>query len=589
MLIVTWIRRLFQLPIFDDVEQTRKAAVLHCVALAIFIAALPLFAIVTILYPADLLLYFAEFAFLSTLTAAVQFLMRRGQVAAASALFLSTLWLLTTLIVGMTGFSGAPFYSGYLLIVLLAGVLLGRRASVMVMTLSILWGLALLMQETGGQPADSGAWAAYTLFLYLVLFLLLHIINQLNQSSLEAAIRRAQQSERELLERNQQLEAEIEARREAEAALRRSEARYRLLTAHFPNGAVVLFDRDLRYLLADGTGLGDLGLTKESAEGRTLPEILPADVVAQIEPDYRAALNGETRVSEVAFGDITYLAYTLPVRDENGAVIAGLRMTQNITERKRLEAQQLALALEQERANFLTDFLTNLGHDLRTPLTMISTSVYLAERYQDAEKRQEKLDLIKRQVALLEKYLQDMTMVAFLENIPIADRDPVHLNALLTSTADYLRAAAARKNITVQHEMDDHPTVLHGSSDELYQMLVHLIENAVRFTPPGGTITLRKQYVEGRIVIELEDTGIGIHEEDLPYIFDRFYRGDKSRSSSSGGTGLGLTLVRKIVERHNGQVEVSSRPGLGSAFRVIFPSPHDRPQQGEDRPGFPGK
>lgn len=564
---------------------------LHCVALAIFAAALPLFVLVTIIDPADLLLYFAEFVFLSTLTAAVQFLMRRGQVAAASALFLGALWLLTTLIVGMTSFSGAPFYSGYLLIVLLADVLLGRRASVMVMTLSILWGLALLMQETGGQPAggDDGAWAAYPLFFYLVLFLLLQIINRLNQSSLEAAIRRAQRSERELLERNQQLEAEIAARREAEAALRRSEARYRLLTAHFPNGAVVLFDRELRYLLADGMGLGDLGLTKETIEGRTLPEILPADVVARIEPDYRAALNGETRVSEVPFGDLTYLAYTLPVRDENGAVIAGLRMTQNITERKRLEAQQLALALEQERANFLTDFLTNLGHDLRTPLTMISTSVYLAERYQDAEKRQEKLDLIKKQVALLEKYLQDMTMVAFLENIPIAERDPVHLNALLTSTADYLRAAAARKNITVQHEMDDHPTVLHGSSDELYQMLVHLIENAVRFTPPGGTITLRKQYVGGRIVIELEDTGIGIHEEDLPYIFDRFYRGDKSRSSSSGGTGLGLTLVRKIVERHNGQVEVSSRPGLGSAFRVIFPSPHDRPQQGEDRPGFPGK
>ena len=122
-----------------------------------------------------------------------------------------------------------------------------------------------------------------------------------------------------------------------EEELRRSDERYRALARSFPNGAVFLFDANLRYTLADGAGLADVGLSKEMLEGLTIWEALPPDTIKIVEPHYRAALAGEPHVFEASFGGHMYLSRTLPLRDDRGDIIAGLAVTQDITEVKRAE------------------------------------------------------------------------------------------------------------------------------------------------------------------------------------------------------------------------------------------------------------
>jgi len=136
---------------------------------------------------------------------------------------------------------------------------------------------------------------------------------------------------------NQQLQVDIARRKQVEEELRRSDERYRALAHSFPNGAVFMFDHDLRYTLADGAGLGEVGLSKEMLEGMTIWEVLPPDTVDVIEPHYRAALAGEAHAFEVSFGGQMYLAHALPLRNEQGAIFAGMVVTQNVTERKRAE------------------------------------------------------------------------------------------------------------------------------------------------------------------------------------------------------------------------------------------------------------
>ncbi len=260
-----------------------------------------------------------------------------------------------------------------------------------------------------------------------------------------------------------------------------------------------------------------------------------------------------------------------PYHDENGEVAGLIGVSQDVTERKKAEAQAMELALHQERAALLTEFMGNLSHDLKTPLTVIHTCLYLLERLEDPAQRAEKIHTIRAQAALLEDFIQDILTISRLDYTPILDIQPVDWRALLYGVEARLRPAAEHKQLTFIFDLDEVFPVVMGDANELDRMLVNLVENAILYTPEGGAVRVRGQAEEDAVMIEVEDTGIGIEESDVEQIFSRFFRASAARRRHQGGTGLGLAIVKRIVEIHHGQLEVESEVGRGSLFRLRLP------------------
>ncbi len=181
------------------------------------------------------------------------------------------------------------------------------------------------------------------------------------QTSLLQAV---QERTHEITRINRRLEEDLARRQQMEEELRRSDERYRALARSFPNGAVFLFDANLRYTLADGAGLADVGLSKEMLEGLTIWEALPPETIEIVEPHYRAALAGEPHVFEAEFGGHIYLSRTLPLRDDRGAIIAGMAVTQDMSEAKRAESQREAALAALQTSESRSQALLNAIPDM---------------------------------------------------------------------------------------------------------------------------------------------------------------------------------------------------------------------------------
>jgi|GEM_PF-983474 len=248
-----------------------------------------------------------------------------------------------------------------------------------------------------------------------------------------------------------------------------------------------------------------------------------------------------------------------------------LTMLQDISGRKEVEKQALELALQKERVALLTEFIGNVSHDIKTPLTAINTSLYLLERIDDPDKQREKLDTIRTQARLLEKFIQDILTISRLDYAPSLDLKPVALGGLLADVVGRLRPSMEKHNLVLTLELDAPQTPVWGDESELDRVLVNLVENAVTYTPSGGSVRVRSFIQHEQAVIEVIDTGIGIAPADIPGIFTRFYRAEAARAAHDTGTGLGLAIVQKIVAMHNGSIEVDSVVGKGSTFRVRLP------------------
>jgi two-component system, OmpR family, phosphate regulon sensor histidine kinase PhoR len=148
---------------------------------------------------------------------------------------------------------------------------------------------------------------------------------------------------------------------------------------------------------------------------------------------------------------------------------------------------------------------------------------------------------------------------------------PVELGSVVRKAAELLQPAARKKDHRLSVEVPPELPPVAGDPDYLERAVANLLENAVKYTPPGGTVRVSAASEGDWVVVEVTDNGIGIPAIDLPRIFERFYRVDRSRSREMGGTGLGLSIVKHVVQAHGGSVEVSSRPGAGSCFRLKLP------------------
>ncbi len=259
-----------------------------------------------------------------------------------------------------------------------------------------------------------------------------------------------------------------------------------------------------------------------------------------------------------------------PIYDEAGVIQRVAGVTKDITERKEMETTQFKIAVQQERMKILSDFVRDTSHAFRTPLSLINSKLYLARRTEDAQERERHLNGIEEQAQRILTLVESLVTMIRLDSGIEFETGTVSSSDLLKALEASYRTQIAEAGINLALELEPGLPLIRANLEQLNMALSHLIKNAIQHTAAGGSITLRARLQDDeQLALEVQDTGSGITPEELPRIFDRFYRG--SESQNAPGFGLGLPIVARIVEGHGGQITVASKAGQGSTFTILVP------------------
>ncbi len=267
---------------------------------------------------------------------------------------------------------------------------------------------------------------------------------------------------------------------------------------------------------------------------------------------------------EVDVGKNTVLAVVTKVPGPDGGAPTGLIVLQNVTELRRLERAR-------------RDFVANISHELRTPITSIKLLVETLGTAVDEDKAAAKEFISRIDVELdrLTQLVRELLELSRIESGKVQlNLRPVPLGDLLKRTAGRLRTQMERAGLQMTCEIEDDLPLALADGERIEQVLINLLHNAIKFTGPGGCITLSAARHEDGLAVGVIDTGVGIPEDDLPRIFERFYKVDKARAGSrerEAGTGLGLAIAKHVVQAHGGQIWVQSEVGQGAAFYFTLP------------------
>jgi PAS domain S-box-containing protein len=381
---------------------------------------------------------------------------------------------------------------------------------------------------------------------------------------------------------------DVTSRKRAEAELQASERRYRSLADAMPQ-IVWTATPDGYTDYYNGRWIEYTGMTLEQTQGWGWQPVLhPEDVERSLRGWATAVQTGSTYEVEYRFrrgSDGAYrwhLGRAVPMRDEDGRIIKWFGTATDIDDQKRAaeeRARLLARAEEAreraEEANRAKDeFLATLSHELRTPLTaMLGWTRMLRTRELDETTSAHALETIERNVRAQAQLIEDLLDVSRIITGKLRlDVSPVELIPVIEAALDSVRPAADAKLIQLQTTLDPLTEPVSGDTARLQQVVWNLVSNAVKFTGRGGRVEVRLGRVESHVEIAVSDTGQGISPEFLPHVFERFRQADSSTTRVHGGLGLGLAIVRHLVELHGGSVHAESQGhGLGSTFKVKLP------------------
>ena len=396
-------------------------------------------------------------------------------------------------------------------------------------------------------------------------------------------------------------------RARVERTLRESEARFRQLAdampqivfAAQPDGHVDYFNRQwYEYTgLAEGSSGYDHWKSVHTAEGlrrvsETWPEAIRTGQPYEIEYRLRRH-DGVYR---------WHLGRALPIRDDSGRIVRWFGTNTDIDDRKRieealgqsLEAEQQARSEAEKASRMKDEFLATLSHELRTPLNAILGWAHMmrGEGMGPAELRHG-AEVIERNARAQATIIEDLLdMSAIISGKVRLDLKRVDLSSLVLSAVETARPTADAKNIRIVSEIEGLAGVeMSGDANRLQQVLWNLLTNAVKFTPRNGLIRVLVRKTPAHVEVSVVDSGVGIAPDFLPFVFDRFRQADSSTTRQHGGLGLGLSIVKQLVELHGGTVRVESEGrGYGAAFTVTLPTREahvEKPEQPAERRDAP--
>jgi PAS domain S-box-containing protein len=380
--------------------------------------------------------------------------------------------------------------------------------------------------------------------------------------------------------------------REAREAERNKDESLALLNTLLVSAPVgfAFIDRELRFVHINDAFAAINGRSPAEHRGLTVRDVIP-DLAPQLEPLQQQVLEiGKPIVNVEISGETpampgqkrSWLFNYYPVTSQDGYIPGFGVVVTEITERKRVEEERAELFLreqearkEAETANRLKDeFLATVSHELRTPLTSILGWAKLLQTGQfDKEVAIQALETIERNAKAQASLIDDLLDVSRIITGKLRlDVCLVEFTPIVEGAIESLRPAAKAKNIELNVTLDDEPRFMSGDPSRLQQVVWNLVSNAIKFTNQGGTVDIKLEYTETLAELRVIDSGVGIDPQFLPFVFDRFRQADSSITRTYGGLGLGLAIVRHLVDLHGGKVQAQSAGiGQGATFIVQFP------------------
>lgn len=324
---------------------------------------------------------------------------------------------------------------------------------------------------------------------------------------------------------------------------------------------VVALDRENRVHFMNRVAEQLLAVSPEVATGQPLAALVPE---VEIGPLLAQCLEQKQLVMrETPFRERIVRFYFLPFEDEARHHLGTMAVLHDVTDVRRLEEAR-------------SQFFGSVSHELRTPLTIIkgfASNQLDNELVASDPDLKRSLEMIDRETDRLSRLVEDILELSRLRSRKMrVDMRRVDGEELVGETLEQMEAHAARAGITLSSAQDSGPTPLRGDPDRLKQVLLNVVDNAVKYTPMGGRVRVSTARDGAWWQVAVDDSGPGIPAEELPFLFERFFRGrDTRKKGSSRGTGLGLAIVAELVEVHGGQIKVESEVGRGTTIRLRFP------------------
>lgn len=374
---------------------------------------------------------------------------------------------------------------------------------------------------------------------------------------------------------------DITDRIRAEQAVSEGAQRYRMLFEQ-ASDAIFILELDQTIIAVNQQVTQQLGYTSEELVGQPSSMTKSPEQTQPAQPFWQQLLAGEdVPVYEQLMQRKDGSTYTAEikialVRNLDGSPRYAQAVVRDVSARRRYEQEHLELLKQNARMDVLRRFISDASHDLRTPLSIINTSLYLLRhRLKDWPPPV----MVTNHLSVMEKQSQHLAQVVDdLLSMSLLDEDrqhfcfePTDIHLIIRQVTYDLAVISSERSQNVSFPNGEPPVMVLADSKQIERAIRAVMLNALQYTAEGGRISLQVTRVEPFACVAVQDTGAGIKDSDLPHIFEHFYRGDSARPVETGGAGIGLAMTRKIMEAHHGRIEVESETGVGSTFRLFLP------------------